>query len=165
MRFKVVVCSRCGRARGVRSDSKRSSCHKCGATIKVREARAYLTTDSEKELAQGVAEVNAQLQQSRRKRKKGRRRKGTKGTCRSKGKGGRRTKAKGRGKRALYKEIILTLSTREGVFSFDEVLKAISKARLVPISKIDETEVAKILDELMDKGLIYEPRNGVYRRI
>lgn len=61
MRFKVVVCSGCGWARGVRSGSKRVSCPRCGAVIKVQEAVAYFETDSEGDLVRGVADVNERL--------------------------------------------------------------------------------------------------------
>ena len=58
------------------------------------------------------------------------------------------------GDREENKDMILRNIDEKGEVSYEELLE---------ISKIDEKELDKILDELLDDGEIYEPKTGVYR--
>ncbi len=60
MKYGVIVCPKCGRARGVESSRKTTTCQ-CGRQIKLARMKLRFVTDSPHELAQMVAEVNASL--------------------------------------------------------------------------------------------------------
>jgi len=154
MRFKVIVCTKCGRARGARADSKRVTCIKCGAILKVEEAKAYLTTDSESELAVGVAEVNARLQLRKGGDKKDIPHPST-------------VKAELciRKAKRTYEQLIEDLGKRTGTFSFDDILALFAKEQGVVRSDIDEKEILNIIDRLKTKGFLVEPRDRLYRLI
>lgn len=56
----MIVCPKCGRARGVESAKKTTTCQ-CGRMIKLSRMKLRFMTDSPHELAQTVAKVNASL--------------------------------------------------------------------------------------------------------
>jgi hypothetical protein len=61
VRYGVIVCPRCGMAKGVETRSKTTTCQ-CGRKIKLYKRNVKYQTESPIELAQTVAEVNAALQ-------------------------------------------------------------------------------------------------------
>jgi hypothetical protein len=58
--FGVVVCSRCGKARAVNLSQKTSTCE-CGSRIPIQRSKAYFESDSQREVAEAVRQMNAQL--------------------------------------------------------------------------------------------------------
>ncbi len=62
MKFKVVQCSRCKRARGVRLDSKTASCPRCGGQINLTKAKILCEVGSEQELAKAVMKYNTEIE-------------------------------------------------------------------------------------------------------
>lgn len=62
MKFGVVQCPKCKRARGVRIPSKTAKCPICGKTIDLKKARILCGVDSERELVAAVMEANARLE-------------------------------------------------------------------------------------------------------
>lgn len=60
MKYGVIVCPKCGRARGVESAKKTTTCQ-CGREIKLSRMKLRFMTDSPHELAESVAAVNAAL--------------------------------------------------------------------------------------------------------
>jgi secreted Zn-dependent insulinase-like peptidase len=60
LKYGVIICPKCGRARGVESVRKTITCQ-CGRHIKMASMKLRFTTDSPSELAEIVAKVNASL--------------------------------------------------------------------------------------------------------
>lgn len=60
MKYGVIVCPKCGKARGVETKKKTTSCQ-CGREIVLSKTRFEFTTDSPLELADAVAQANEQL--------------------------------------------------------------------------------------------------------
>ena len=58
MRYAVIVCPSCGKARGVESERKTTTCQ-CGKEIDVQKTRFHYETDSPMDLANAVAQANA----------------------------------------------------------------------------------------------------------
>ncbi len=60
MKYGVIVCPKCGMAKGVEADRKTTTCQ-CGREIKMHSVKLMFQTDSPMELADSVAMVNASL--------------------------------------------------------------------------------------------------------
>jgi hypothetical protein len=60
MKYAVIICPKCGKAKGVEASRKTTTCP-CGREMKVAGLRFYFETDSPSELAKAVAEANEQL--------------------------------------------------------------------------------------------------------
>ncbi len=60
MKYGLIVCPRCGKARGVETVRKTVTCQ-CGRQIKVGRMKIQFLTDSPLELAKTVQKVNASL--------------------------------------------------------------------------------------------------------
>lgn len=59
-RYGVIVCPKCGMAKGVEADKKTTTCQ-CGRDIDMKRVKIMLLTDSPLELADLVAKANASL--------------------------------------------------------------------------------------------------------
>ncbi|MGQ9587391.1 MAG: hypothetical protein ACUVT7_03290 [Thermoplasmata archaeon] len=60
MKYGVVVCPKCGMAKGVEAEKKTTTCQ-CGREIDLSRAKLQCLTESPKELARAVADANAAL--------------------------------------------------------------------------------------------------------
>ena len=60
MKYGVIVCPRCGMAKGVETRKKTTMCQ-CGREIKLRRMKLRFQTDSPKELAESVGRANAAI--------------------------------------------------------------------------------------------------------
>jgi len=60
MKYGILVCPRCGMAKGVEADKKTTTCQ-CGREIDLRRVKLRYMTDSPLELAESVANANAAL--------------------------------------------------------------------------------------------------------
>jgi hypothetical protein len=60
LKYGVIICPKCGKARGVESVRKTVTCQ-CGRKIKLARMKLQFMTDSPLELAEIVAKVNASL--------------------------------------------------------------------------------------------------------
>jgi len=75
MKYGVIVCPGCGKAKGVETKKKTTTCP-CGREIKLARIKLRYETDSPHELAEAVAQANAliaggeKLQKEKRSRKK-----------------------------------------------------------------------------------------------
>lgn len=75
MKYGVIVCPGCGKAKGVGTEKKTTTCP-CGREIKLARIKYQYETDSPHELAEAVAQANAliaggeKLQKEKRSRKK-----------------------------------------------------------------------------------------------
>ena len=59
-KYGVIVCPKCGMAKGVESSKKTTTCH-CGREIQLSRVKLMFLTDSPHELADSVAAANASL--------------------------------------------------------------------------------------------------------
>ena len=62
MKFKVVQCPRCKKARGVKLDAKRASCPRCGGKINLTKAKSLCEVGSERELVLAVMKFNTEIE-------------------------------------------------------------------------------------------------------
>jgi hypothetical protein len=60
LKYGVIICSKCGKAKGVETRRKTTSCQ-CGREIRLKHGMFKFMTDSPSELADTVASVNAAL--------------------------------------------------------------------------------------------------------
>ncbi len=60
MKYGVIVCPKCGMAKGVESARKTTTCN-CGREIDLAKMKLMFQTDSPKELAESVGKANAAL--------------------------------------------------------------------------------------------------------
>jgi len=60
MKYAVIVCPGCGRARGIETARKTSTCQ-CGRKVFTSRVKRHFLTDTPSELAAAVAEANAAL--------------------------------------------------------------------------------------------------------
>ena len=60
MKYGIIICPSCGKARGVETSRKTSSCS-CGRKVKIRRSMFKFETDSPRELAGMVGQANEQL--------------------------------------------------------------------------------------------------------
>ncbi|TET90921.1 MAG: DUF1922 domain-containing protein [Methanomassiliicoccales archaeon] len=58
--YGVVVCSRCRKATGVDLRNKTARCQ-CGNQIRLKEAKKFFESDSQREIAAAVGRLNAEL--------------------------------------------------------------------------------------------------------
>ena len=165
MKFKVVQCPRCKKARGVRLNAKTTSCPRCGAQINLTKAKILCEVGSEKELAKAVMKFNTEIE------------------------GGEREYAKdlnlARQKENHYKVeykssdiydmVIKSLIDIRGKDKKIEAA-AINLCRLLTeFTEDDLNEVLKrigivkdkgcsqYLHRLMENNVIYQPKSGIYR--
>jgi len=61
VKYGVIVCPKCGMAKGVEANRKTTTCQ-CGREIKMSSVKLMFQTDSPMELADSVAMANASLQ-------------------------------------------------------------------------------------------------------
>ena len=59
--YGVIVCPRCTLVQGADLTTARITCPRCRGKIEVRKAKVYFSTDSPKELAEGVRQVGERL--------------------------------------------------------------------------------------------------------
>lgn len=64
MKYGLLICPRCGMAKGVEADKKTTTCQ-CGREIDLRRVKLRYLTDSPLELADSVAKANAALRGGR----------------------------------------------------------------------------------------------------
>ena len=60
MKYGLIICPSCGKARGVETNRKTTSCP-CGRSVKLRRSMIKYETDSPRELAEMVGQANEQL--------------------------------------------------------------------------------------------------------
>lgn len=57
----VIICPRCTLVQGADLSVARTTCPRCQKRIEVRRAKIYFSTDSPKELAEGVRQIGTRL--------------------------------------------------------------------------------------------------------
>jgi RNA recognition motif-containing protein len=165
MKFKVVQCQRCKKARGVRLDAKTGSCPRCGVQINLTKAKILCEADSEKELARAVMKYNTEIE------------------------GGEKeytsdlnlAHQKENHNKVEYKSsdiydiVIKNLIDIRGKDKKIEVAAIILCRQLNEFTEDDLNEVLKrvgivkdegcsqYIDRLMENNVIYQPKSGIYR--
>lgn len=150
MRYAVIICPKCGKARGVEAGKKTTTCH-CGRVIKVARMKFLFETESPSELAKAVAEANEQLG------------------------GGHKPKVM---KKTVHKDpyarlaeraraikdplermraIAIELTAMHGEFGYDDVRRV--------TSLVGKESPEDVISRLQEHGLIYEASEGVYRSV
>jgi len=61
MRFGVIVCPKCKKAKGVNLSFKTTKCIRCNKTLEIKKIKILCKTDSEVELRQKLGLINAEL--------------------------------------------------------------------------------------------------------
>lgn len=69
MKYGLIICPSCGKARGVETSRKTTSCP-CGRKVKLRKSMFKFETDSPRELADMVGQANEQLSAGKRFRRR-----------------------------------------------------------------------------------------------
>ena len=150
MKYGVIICPKCGMARGVESRKKTTTCQ-CGRKIKLGRIKYQFTTDFPIELAKAVAEANAKIRS-----------------------GGAAPSPRRRSGRDGYSRIVERARPVKGSLErLHEVAKALSELRsefdvddlrkVAP--KLGNAPPEKILARLVENNLVYEVRDGKYRAV
>lgn len=148
MKYGVVICPRCGRARGVEATRKTATCQ-CGRIIKVGRMKLQYPTDSPLELAEIVGKVNAALKGGEPMPKAKRRRKADEYSA---------IYEKARGIKdplERMRAVVSGLNSMKPVFDIEDV------KRLAAI--VGEESHEKFLARLMESGLVYEVAPGKFK--
>jgi transposase-like protein len=61
MKFGIVVCPRCKKAKVVDLFCKTTKCHRCGKVLKLEKLKILYETDSEHKVRQALGLVNAEM--------------------------------------------------------------------------------------------------------
>jgi DNA-directed RNA polymerase subunit RPC12/RpoP len=166
MKFGVVQCSHCKRALGVRGDSKTATCPQCGKKMVLKKVNILVELYTEKELAKAVMELNTRfkegeeiVEQDIRLIEDYR---------------GLRDGSTGKTPQDVYEEVVGRVSGLKGEGRIVEAVKELCRL-LEEFTEKDFKEVLKRtgigddkicedhINNLINSGIIYEPRRGVYR--
>jgi len=148
LRYGVVVCPKCGRARGVETVRKTVTCQ-CGRVIKVGRMKLLYPTDSPLDLADIVGKVNASLKGGEPMPKARRKRKADSYTA---------IYEKARGIKdplERIRAVVSELTKLKPVFDLEDV------SRLAAIVGEESSEV--FLSKLMASGVVYEVAPGKFK--
>ena len=151
VKYGLVICPSCGKARGVETAKKTSTCP-CGRHGRLFKSQMKYRTDSPLELAEMVAQANLQLAGG----KKFRRPRSSKGTDDPFARVAKR--AKGLRDPAEAAEAVVRGLTEElGDFSVEDLRQV-----LLLLGKGSPDDM---ISRLVDNNLVFEVREGRYRSI
>jgi len=150
MKYGVIVCPRCGMARGVETSRKTTTCQ-CGREIKLARVKYHFRTDSPSELAEAVGKANAAL-----------RGRGQMPSLRKRARRGPYSRAAERARLAkdpLDRLRIIAASLTELKSEFD-----IDDLRHVAASFSKES-AEELLARMIEHNIVYERGDGRYRAV
>lgn len=150
MKYAVIVCPKCGKAKGVEAERKTTTCP-CGREITLSRTKFMYESNSPSELAQAVAEANEQLAGGS--RPKARRKSAAKDPYAGVAERARAIKDPLERMRVIAQE----LTAMHGEFGYDDVRRV---AALVGRESPED-----IIARLQEHGLIYETSEGEYRSV
>ncbi len=150
MKYAVIICPKCGKAKGVEAERKTTTCP-CGREVSLLRAKFLYETNSPSELARAVAEANEQLGEGERPRS--RRRRAPKDPYAGVAERARAIKDPLERMRVVAEE----LTAMHGSFGYDDVKRV---AALVGRESPED-----IISRLQEHGLIYETSEGTYRTV
>lgn len=150
MRYGVIVCPACGKAKGVEADKKTTTCP-CGREIDMARVKLHYSTDSPHELADAVAQANALIAGGEKLRKESRPRK--KDPLAAVAERAKTIKDPLERMRAVAQG----LSRVKGEFDEDDVRKV--------LSLLGKGSAEDLIARLQEHSLIYETADGKYRAV
>jgi len=148
MKYGVIICPKCGKAKGIEMRRKTTTCP-CGREIKLKRGMIKYMTDSPSELAETVARVNAALHGAEPMPREKKRRRKDSYAAMVKG-----TEAVKDPLERLH-AITVELTRSKSQFELDDL------RRVLTIMGRDDSE--KMLARLLERGVIYESAPGKYR--
>ena len=138
--FGVIVCPRCALVQGADLSVARTACPRCQKRIEVRKAKVYFSTDSLKELAEGVRQVGAQLIYD----------------IEAPGvKAGAPVTVAARTERPDIRMLVLEVLKERGEVTGEEIARA--------LAGVGERDLDIAIDSLLGSGLMYEVSDRRYR--
>jgi hypothetical protein len=150
MKYAVIICPKCGKAKGVEAERKTTTCP-CGMEIKLSKTKFLFECNSPLELARAVAEANEQLAGGS--RPKVRRKASPKDPYACVAERARAIKDPLERMRVIASE----LTAMHGEFGYDDVKRV---AALVARESPED-----IIARLQEHGLIYETSEGAYKSV
>lgn len=151
MKYAVIICPKCGKAKGVEAERKTSTCP-CGREITLSRTKFLFESNSPSELAHAVAEANEQLGEGV-KRPRARRKPSSKDPYAGVAERARAIKDPLERMRVIATE----LTAMHGEFGYDDVKRV---AALVGRESPED-----MISRLQEHGLIYETSEGTYRSV
>lgn len=61
MRYGIVVCPNCRKAKGFEMKSKTTKCPICGKTLKIENLKMFYRTDSQEKMRKAIGLINANI--------------------------------------------------------------------------------------------------------
>lgn len=150
MKYAVIVCPKCGKAKGVEARRKTTTCP-CGREMTLSRTKFLYESDSPSELARAVAEANEQLAGGS--KPKVRRRASRKDPYARVAERARAVKDPLERMRVIAQE----LTAMHGEFGLDDV------RRVAALMGKESPE--DIVARLQEHGLVYETSEGSYRSV
>ncbi len=150
MKYAVIICPKCGKAKGAEAERKTTTCP-CGREIVLSRAKFLFESNSPLELARAVAEANEQLAGGS--KPKVRRKSSPKDPYAGVAERARAVKDP----LERMRVIALELTTMHGEFGYDDVKRV--------ASLVGRESPEDIIARLQEHGLIYETSEGSYRSV
>jgi hypothetical protein len=150
MKYGLVICPSCGKARGVETAKKTSTCP-CGRQGRLYKSHIRFETDSPLELAEAVAQANTQLASGKKYRRP--RSKKAKDVY-------ARTAERAKGLRDVTESaeaVVRSLTEEIGDFSVEDLERVLT---LLGKGSPDE-----MLSRLIDANIVFEVGEGRYRSV
>jgi hypothetical protein len=149
--FGVIICPRCNRARGVDLSVKTSKCPGCGLHSEVDRMRVYYQTDNELELAEAVRRVGTRMQHSIEDY-------GDDVVLARQATEEQRRKAKNQSLDFDGMALLANTLSSDSGFSLDDLKEALLKEGY-------DLDPAKIASVMLNEGIVYEPKPGLFRAL
>lgn len=150
MKYGVLVCPKCGMAKGVETKKKTTTCQ-CGREIVVRKQKLRFLTDSPLELAGSVAKANAAIRGGEQMPSERKSRKKDPYSVLSE----RATATKDRTER--FRIVAKGLTDLKGEFSVEDMNRVASL-----LGRESGEEIVRLLQE---SNMIYEVQDGKFRTV
>ena len=151
MTYGVVICPRCDRVKTADLNFKTTKCLGCNKAMKLQETKIWASSEDIEEIAFLAGQVKAKLHNAEIEYPK------PKNAPRKK-----RTNVKiGSKKQRQLLEIAIDLTREKGSFQYEDLKKAASKT----LNTRKRADIEEFLAFLQARGVIIEPRPGIYRAI
>jgi len=150
MKYGVIVCPKCGMARGVETSKKTTTCQ-CGREIKLSRVKFHFKTDSPSELARAVGRANAALRGGKQLPRM--RKRVAKGPYSETAERARLAKDP----LSRMKTIAVSLTELKSEFDIDDLRRV---AALLAKESAEE-----MLAKMIELNIVYERGNGRYRAV
>lgn len=150
MKYAVIICPKCGKAKGVEAERKTATCP-CGRKVVLSHAKFLFESNSPSELARAVAEANEQLADGS--KPKARKKTAPKDPYAGVAERARAVKDPLERMRVIAQE----LTMMHGEFGYDDVKRV--------AAFVGRESPEDIIARLQEHSLIYETSEGTYRSV